>query len=58
MFAQANYRPPSEKGVMIPTCDNMYNVDPQKPKPRNRFKISQVSIHRNPHLETGSEYHR
>lgn len=39
---QANYRPPSEKGIMIPTSDNIYNVDPEKPRPRNRYKISQV----------------
>ncbi|XP_022243644.1 cation channel sperm-associated protein subunit beta-like isoform X4 [Limulus polyphemus] len=38
-----NYRPPSKKGIAIPTTENIYNADPSKPKHNNYYEISKNS---------------
>ena len=38
-----NFRPPSRHGWKIPVTDNMYHVDPEKPRYNDLFQISKNS---------------
>lgn len=39
-----NYRPPSSRGVAIPTSSNIYNAHPEKPPYRDAYKITRTNL--------------